>query len=125
MLKALKRFKENWLEQLADKRVSEDESIKRAYDYIEKLQKDGVVGFTEFHTLRSNISWLESHIKARRAPVAVRWFAAAKWWCIYFGIQVRTYAQEYWEELTYRPEPEEYPSDLPLPEEKVLPIQKD
>ena len=123
MLKALKRFKENWLEQLADKRESEDESIKRAYDYIAKLHKDGVVGFTECHTLRSNISWLESHIKARRAPVAVRWFAAAKWWCIYFGIQVRTYAQDYWEELTYRPEPEEYPSDLPLPEEKVLPKQ--
>lgn len=125
MRKQLRSFWNNWVTQLRDSRLDEDEAIKRAYDYIEKLQSDGVIGFVEFHTLKGNAGTLAGYIKARRRPVAERWFHAAKWWCIYFGIQVRTTVECLWEDLTYRPEPEEYPSDLAFPEEKVLPIQKD
>ena len=43
----------------------------------------------------------------------------------YLWIDIYYPVKDWWEDLTYRPDPPEYPDDWPMPEEKVLPIQKD
>jgi len=121
----LTKFYENWLVQLANKKDAEDDSIQRAYDYVERLHEAGTIDFGVQAVLKSNIGWLESHIKARRAPAAYRWFHAAKWWCIYFGIRLRTTAVTIWEDMTYQPPANEYPCDWPFPDERVLHAEED
>lgn len=85
----MKRFLRHWFIQLQPSRVSEDEAIKKAKDYINKLADEAGLSSVQHSELLSKVNWLEYFIKDRRQPFAIRWWQSTRSWFVYFGIQLR------------------------------------
>ena len=99
------RFKKKWLDQLADMKPQEDRSVAEAKAFVTELYETDAITPMQASTLLNHIGWLDSYIKRRREPVLGRWLHACRWWCVYFGIEVRCTISWYWQELLYRLRP--------------------
>jgi|5B_taG_2_1085324.scaffolds.fasta_scaffold15627_3 hypothetical protein len=99
------RFKKKWLDQLADSKEMEDRHVAEAKAFITELYATDAVTPQQASTLLNHIGWLSAHINSRRLPAWQRWSNACKWWCVYFGMEVRGTIGWYWQELLYRLRP--------------------
>ena len=99
------RFKKKWLDQLADMKKQEDQHVAKAKAFITELYETDAITPQQASTLLNHIGWLSAHINSRRLPVWQRWSSACRWWCVYFGVEVRGTIDYYWEELLYRLRP--------------------
>ena len=99
------RFKEKWLDQLADSKEMEDRHVAEAKAFITELYETDAITPVQASTLLNHVGWLSSHIQQRRLPVWQRWSSACRWWCVYFGVEVRGTVSWYWSELLYRLRP--------------------
>ena len=99
------RFKNDWLIQLADSKQEEDSQVAMAKAFIGELYKTDVITPEQASTLLNYVAYLELYIKQRRQPVLRRWIHACRWWCIYFGIQLRCTIIDWREDLLSRLKP--------------------
>ena len=99
------RFKKKWLDQLADKKEMEDKHVAEAKAFITELYETDAITPMQASTLLNHVGWLSSHIRERRRPVWQRWSSACRWWCVYFGIQLRCTISYWWEDLMDRVKP--------------------
>ena len=104
-MKWLIRFRDDWLIQLADMKKQEDKHVAEAKAYITELYETDAITPQQASTLLNHVGWLGSHINARRLPVWQRWSSACRWWCVYFGIQLRCTISCWWEDLMDRVKP--------------------
>lgn len=97
----MKRFLRHWLIQLQPSRVSEDEAVRKAKDFINKVAEEANLTSDQHSQLLSNVDWLDYFIKDRRQPFAIRWWQSTRSWFVYFGIQVREemFARHLYKEL--------------------------
>ena len=104
-MKWLIRFKNDWLIQLADMKPQEDRHVTEAKAFITELYETDAITPQQASTLLNHVGWLDSSIKRRRKPVLGRWLHACRWWCVYFGIQLRSTISYWWEDLLDRVKP--------------------
>lgn len=97
----MKRFLRHWFIQLQPSRVSEDEAVRRAKDFINKVAEEANLTSNQHSQLLSNVDWLDYFIKDRRQPFAIRWWQSTRSWFVYFGIQIREemFARRLYKEL--------------------------
>ena len=117
------RFKEKWLDQLADMKPQVDRSGAEAKAFITELYETDAITPMQASPLLNHIGWLDSYIKRRREPVLGRWLHACRWWCVYFGIQLRCTISCWWEDLLdmVKPKPKAKPTvRMTFGEEEVV-----
>ena len=99
------KFKNDWLIQLADSKQEEDRHVAKAKAFVEELYTADVITPQQASTLLNHVTYLDRYIKQRRRPAWRRWSNACRWWCIYFGIQLRSTISCWWEDLLDRVKP--------------------